>query len=160
MYEAVCNATYSFGIINVFFFLRRNVTTRATAVRRTAARKAATVPPIIALIVPVEALGFSEVVPPILLLWVMELLGLGDSDVVLMPTLNASAAVQSSSLRAERGTGQLGFTVRTTPPTVKAVPLMAQASIRGMREPLSVSEVPSSLARYVTYAGERGSQLN
>ena len=154
----VANATYSFGILNVLFFLRRNVTTRATAVRRTAARKAATVPPIIALIVPMEALGFSEVVPPILLLWVMELLG--DSDVVLMPTLNASAAVQSSSLRAERGTGQVGFTVRTTPPTVRAVPLMAQASIRGMREPLSVSEVPSSLARYVTYVGERGSQLN
>ena len=148
----MCNATYSFGI---FFFLRGHVTTRATAVRRTAVRKAATAPPVM---VWVEALEFSEVVSSILLLWAMELLG--DSDVVLMPTLNASAVVQSSSLRAERGTGQLGFTVRTTPPTVTAVPLVAQASIRETREPLSVSEVPSSLARYVTYVGDRGSQLN
>ena len=35
-------------------------------------------------------------------------------------------------------------------------PPLTQSSIREMREPLSVSEVPSSLARYVTYVGDSG----
>ena len=36
--------------------------------------------------------------------------------------------------------------------------LLIQVSIRETREPLSVSEVPSSLALYVTYPGDSGSQ--
>ena len=35
-------------------------------------------------------------------------------------------------------------------------PPLTQSSIREMREPLSVSEVPSSLARYVTYVWDSG----
>ena len=50
------------------------------------------------------------------------------------------------------------LTDNLSPPAVMLGPDLAQASIRGMREPLSVSEVPSSLARYVTYVGDSESQ--
>ena len=61
------------------------------------------------------------------------------------------------SLLSEMETGHCGLTV-SSPPAVMLGPDLAQASIRGMREPLSVSEVPSSLARYVTYVGDSESQ--
>ena len=51
------------------------------------------------------------------------------------------------------------LTDNLSPPAVMLGPDLAQDSIRGMREPLSVSEVPSSLARYVTYVGDSESQV-
>ena len=66
----------------------------------------------------------------------------------------------SSSLRDEIATEHSESTVNRTPVTMILGPPLTQSSIREMREPLSVSEVPSSLARYVTYVGDSGLQEN
>ena len=61
----------------------------------------------------------------------------------------------SGSLREEMTTEQWGSTVISIPVTLTlAPPPLTQSSIREMRESLSVSEVPSSLARYVTNDGD------
>ena len=58
-------------------------------------------------------------------------------------------------------TEQLASIVISTPATMTlAPPPLTQASIKGMREPLSVSEVPSSLARYVRNDGDSSKQEN
>ena len=62
----------------------------------------------------------------------------------------------SSSLRDEIATGQSGSTSISIPVTeMLGVPL-THFSSREMSEPLSISEVPSSLARYVTYVWDLG----
>ena len=67
----------------------------------------------------------------------------------------------SSSLRKEIATGQLGSTLISIPVTMTlALPPLTQSSIRETRESLSVSEVPSSLARYVTNDGDSSKQEN
>ena len=66
----------------------------------------------------------------------------------------------SPSLRDEIATEHLESTVITTPVTVILDPPLTHSSIREMSEPLSVSEVPSSLARYVTDVGDSGEQEN
>ena len=67
----------------------------------------------------------------------------------------------SGSLREEMATEHCESTVISTPATMTLVPPpLNQASIRGMREPLSVAEVPSSLARYVRNDGDTSKQEN
>ena len=67
----------------------------------------------------------------------------------------------SGSLREDIATGQLGSTLISIPVTMTlAPPPLTQSSIREMRESLSVSEVPSSLARYVTNDGDSSKQEN
>ncbi|CAI8015234.1 hypothetical protein GBAR_LOCUS9461 [Geodia barretti] len=63
----------------------------------------------------------------------------------------------SGSLREEMATEQWESTVMSTPVMMRlASPPLTQASIRETREPLSLSEVPSSLARYVRNDGDSG----
>ena len=58
-------------------------------------------------------------------------------------------------LREEMATEQWESTVINIPVTVTlAPPPVTHSPIREMMEPLSVSEVPSSLARYVMNAGD------
>ena len=57
----------------------------------------------------------------------------------------------SPSLRDEIATGHSGSTVISIPITEKLVLPLTHFSSREMSEPLSVSEVPSRVARYVTY---------
>ena len=67
----------------------------------------------------------------------------------------------SGSLREDMATGQLGSTLISIPVTMTlAPPLLTQSSIREMKESLSDSEVPSSLARYVTNDGDSSKQEN
>ena len=56
-----------------------------------------------------------------------------------------SHSPSSVLVRDEMETGHCELTV-SSPPAVMLGPVLAQDSIRGMSEPLSVSEVPSSLA--------------
>ena len=56
----------------------------------------------------------------------------------------------SSSLNDEICTEHLVSTVMISPVTMISAPPLTQSSMREMSEPLSVSEVPWSLARYVT----------
>ena len=63
----------------------------------------------------------------------------------------------SGSVSDDMEGGHSELTV-TCPPAVMLGPVFTQVSIRETREPLSVSEVPSSLALYVTYPGDSGSQ--
>ena len=60
----------------------------------------------------------------------------------------------SSSLNEEMATEQSVSSVISSLVTTILAPPLTQSSIREMRESLSVSEVPSSLARYVTYVGD------
>ena len=57
------------------------------------------------------------------------------------------AGEHSGSLRKEMATEQCGSTVISTPVTMTPGAPLTQSSIREMRESLSLSEVPSSLAR-------------
>ena len=57
----------------------------------------------------------------------------------------------SPSLRDEIATGQSGSTVISIPITVMLALPLTHFSSREMSEPLSISEVPSNVARYVTY---------
>ena len=67
----------------------------------------------------------------------------------------------SGSLGEEMATEQLASIVISTPATMTlAPPPLTQASIKGMSVPLSVSEVPSSLARYVRNDGDSSKQEN
>ena len=78
---------------------------------------------------------------------------------VLLEELVEDVVVSHSpSLRDEIATEHFESTVINTPVTTILGPPLTQSSIREMREPLSVSEVPSSLARYVTYVGDSGKQ--
>ena len=62
----------------------------------------------------------------------------------------------SPSLRDEIATGHSGSTVISIPITEMLALPLTHFSSREMSEPLSVSEVPSSLARYVTYVWDLG----
>ena len=67
----------------------------------------------------------------------------------------------SGSLGEVIATEQLASIVISTPVTMTlARPPITQASIKGMSEPLSVAEVPSSLARYVRNNGDSSKQEN
>ena len=60
----------------------------------------------------------------------------------------------SPSLRKEMTTEQCESTVISTPVTMILAPPPTQSSIIETRESLPLSEVPSSLARYVRYEGD------
>ena len=62
----------------------------------------------------------------------------------------------SSSLRDEIATGQSASTVISIPVTEMLGLPLTHFSSRVMSESLSVSEVPSSIARYVTYVWDLG----
>ena len=66
----------------------------------------------------------------------------------------------SPSLRDEIATEHSVSTVISTPVTMILAPSLTHFSIREVSEPLSASEVPVSLARYVTYVGDSGKQAN
>ena len=66
----------------------------------------------------------------------------------------------SPSLRDEIATEHCGSTLISIPVTMILAPPLTQSSIKEMREPLSVSVVPSSLARYVTYVWDSEEQVN
>ena len=110
-------------------FPRRYFRMRATTITVIAImRKAATTPPpIMAAVLSVELCELEVVLPE-----------------------------HSPSVRDEIATEHSRSTVISTPVTMIPVSLPTQSSIREMSEPLSVSEVPSSLARYVTCVGDSG----
>ena len=100
-----------------------------------------------------------------------DLVGIGKYFVHVLPLLHGVwystvgddgvGLEHSGSLREDMATGQLGSTLISIPVTMTlAPPPLTQSSIREMRESLSVSEVPSSLARYVTNDGESSKQEN
>ena len=64
----------------------------------------------------------------------------------------------SPSLRDEMATEHSASTVISTPVTMIVAPPLTQLSSREMREALSVSELPPSLARNVTCLGDSGKQ--
>ena len=66
----------------------------------------------------------------------------------------------SLSLRDEITTEHSESTVISTPVTMILVPPLIHSSIRDMSEPLSVSEMLFSLARYDTDVGDSGKQAN
>ena len=66
----------------------------------------------------------------------------------------------SPSLREEMATEQYESTVISTPVTMTPGPPLTQSSIREMRESLPLSEVPSSLTRYVTCEEDSSVQEN
>ena len=85
----------------------------------------------------------------------------GNDDMVGVTTDDGTGLEYSGSLREDMATEQLGSTVINIPVTLTlAPPPLTQSSIREMRESLSVSEVPSSLARYVTNNGDSSKQEN
>ena len=105
--------------------------------------------------------------PIIMAVLSVELWGLGDTillvtSVVVVLLLAVGSVVggwvgeHSSSLRDEMATEHPVSTVISTPVTMILALLLTHFSIRDMSEPLSVSGVPSSLARYVTYVGDLG----
>ena len=85
-----------------------------------------------------------------------------ESDNVVGVTTDDGVGLEhSGSLREEMATEQWESTVINIPVTMTlAPPPLTQSSIREMRESLSVSEVPSSLARYVTNDGDSSKQEN
>ena len=100
-----------------------------------------------------------------------DLVGIGKYFVRVLPLLHGVrhstvgddwvGLEHSGSLREEMATEQWGSTVISIPVTMTlAPPPLTQSSIREMRESLSVSEVPSSLARYVTNDGDSSKQEN
>ena len=87
--------------------------------------------------------------------------GGGNGDVVGVTTDDGVGLEHSGSLKEDMATGQWESTVISIPVTMTlAPPPFTQSSIREMRESLSVSEVPSSLARYVTNDGDSSKQEN
>ena len=78
--------------------------------------------------------------------------GSASSMVLLLSTVGGRE--HSGWSREEMATEQWGSTVINTPVTLTLTPPLTHSSIREMREPLSVSLVPSSLARYVTNDGD------
>ena len=112
-------------------FLRRFFKTRATTITKAIAT--------------MRTMTTAATVPPMMATLSEELCELVE-DVVS----------HSPSLRDEIATEHSESTVISTPFTMILAPPLTQSSIREMREPLSLSEVPSSLARYVTYVGDSG----
>ena len=85
----------------------------------------------------------------------------GNGDVVGVIADEGVGLEHTGSLREEMATGQLGSTVISIPVTMTlAPPPLTQSSIREMRESLSLSKMPSSLARYVTDDGNSSEQEN
>ena len=76
-----------------------------------------------------------------------------------VPVVIASGT-HSPSLRDEMATEHSVSTVISTPVTMIVAPPLTQLSSREMKEPLSVSELPPSLARNVTCVGDSGKQAN
>ena len=64
----------------------------------------------------------------------------------------------SSSLRDEMATGHSVSALMSSPVTITLAPHLTHSSNREMRMVLFVSEVPVSLARYVTNVGDSGKQ--
>ena len=81
-------------------------------------------------------------------------------EVVLVSGGCAVVMEHSPSLRDEMATEHSASTVISTPVTMIVAPPLTQLSSREMREPLSVSELPPSLARNVTCVGDSGKQEN
>ena len=75
-------------------------------------------------------------------------------------SVEGSGRRHSPSLREEMATEQCESTVISTPVTMTLGPPLTQSSITEMRESLPLSEVPSSLARYVTCEGDSSVQEN
>ena len=90
-----------------------------------------------------------------------DMVGVTTGDMVGGTTDDGTGLEYSGSLREDMATEQLGSTLISIPVTLTlAPPPLTQSSIREMRESLSVSEVPSSLARYVTNDGDSSKQEN
>ena len=83
--------------------------------------------------------------------------------VILLAVVSGGCVVvmeHSPSLRDEMATEHSVSTVISTPVTMIVAPPLTQLSSREMREPLSVSELPPSVARNVTCVGDSGKQAN
>ena len=93
---------------------------------------------------------------------VVGVLSVGGSEVGSggVTSLSVIGGWHSPSPRDEVATGHSESTVTSTPVTMILAPPLTHSSIREMSEPLSVSEVPSSLARYVTDVGDSEKQAN
>ena len=87
---------------------------------------------------------------------VMLLLVVGSIVLVVGSVVGVCIVEHSSSLRDEIATEHSESTVISTPVTMTLALPFTQSSNREMSEPLSVSEVPPSLARYVTCVGDSG----
>ena len=83
--------------------------------------------------------------------------------VILLAVVSGGCVVvmeHSPSLRDEMATEHSASTVISTPVTMIVAPPLTQLSSREMREPLSVSKLPPSLARNVTCMGDSRKQEN
>ena len=81
--------------------------------------------------------------------------------VILLAVVSGGCVVvmeHSPSLRDEMATEHSASTVISTAVTMIVAPPLTQLSSREMRETLSVSELPPSLARNVTCVGDSGKQ--
>ena len=131
----------------------------------------ATTPPIMAAVLSVEFWEVEAVVAAVvepslvvILLVVVSMSGGCVGIVVVLSLLVILLAVvsggcvvvmeHSPSLRDEMATEHSASTVISTPVTMIVAPPLTQLSSREMREPMSVSELPPSLARNVTCVGD------
>ena len=108
-------------------------------------RRTATAPPIMAAVLSEELCELEVVV--LLIVGSVVLLVVGS-------VMGGCIEEYSPSVRDEIATEHSESTVISTPVTTIPAPPLTHSSIREMSEPLSVSEVPSSLARYVTCVGD------
>ena len=142
-----------FLVVTWWFFRTRTAIDMIT-IAATMMNTIATTPPMVAAVLPWDVLyelGSLEAVGG----WV----GLILEDVVSDGN-GGIGGEHSSSFRIEMATEQPGSTLISTPVTMILGPPFTHSSIREMRESLSVSEVPSSLARYVTNDGDFLKQEN
>ena len=125
----------------------------------------ATTPPIMAAVLSKELWELVEVVvsllgavPLLVVLPVVVMLLLVVASIVLVvgSVVGVCIVKHSSSLRDEIATEHSESTVISTPVTMTLALPFTQSSNRETSELLSVSEVPPSLARYVTCVGDSG----
>ena len=149
-----------------FFITRATIAIMITVIAIDMMRMTATTPPIMAAVLSEELWEMVEAVvsvlgavPLLVVLSVVVMLLLVVGSIVVMVLLVVGSVLggeHSLSLRDEIATEHSESTVISTPVTMILAPPLTQSSIREMSEPLSVSEVPSSLARYVTCVGDSG----
>ena len=129
------------------FFITRAIMT-VIAIMRTITT--ATTPPIMAVVLCELTEAVVSVLGAVPLLVVLSVV------VMLLLVVESVVGGEHFSLRDEIATEHSESTFISTPFTTALAPPLTQSSIREMREPLSASEVPLSLARYVTYVGDSG----
>ena len=162
------NTHLSLFLVDFFpcLFMMRATGIPTAAIDKAMMKITATTPPIIAgivLSVVVVVLSVVVVVLSVVVVVLSVVVVVLSVVVVVLSVVVVVLSVvgeHSPSLRDEIATEHLESTVISTPVTMILAPPLTHSSIREISEPLSVSKVPSSLARYVTYVGDSGTQAN